>query len=135
MNLDNTLRNQFSKVSRDMSVSATLPPACYHDETILEMERIAVSRTSWLGIGRGDRWSNAGDYAVLSLGGESVIVVRDSQRVLRAFANTCRHRATALLAGEGNVTRIACPFHGWTYGLDGALRGATRMGHATDFAH
>ena len=135
MNLDKTLRNQLSKVSCDMSMSATLPPACYHDEDIAETERIAVSRASWLGIGRGDRWPTAGDFAVLSLGGESVIVLRDTDLILRAFANTCRHRATALLSGEGNVARIACPFHGWTYGLDGALRGATRMGHAPDFAH
>ena len=135
MNLDNALRNQLAKVSSDMATSATLPPACYHNEDVLEAERLAVSHKSWLGVGRGDRWSTAGDYAVLSLGGASVIVLRDTDGDLRAFANTCRHRGTALLSGEGKVTRIACPFHGWTYGLDGTLRGATRMSHADDFAH
>ena len=135
MNTDNALRDELRKVSGDIAASSTLPPACYRDQSVLEVETTAVSHRSWLGIGRGDRWVSAGDYVVLSLGRASVIVMRDEDQVLRAFANTCRHRGTALLTGEGNVARIACPFHGWTYSLDGRLRGATRMGHAGDFQH
>ena len=135
MNPDNTLQGALDKVSRDVTTSSTLPPACYRDATALDAERLVISQRSWLGIGRGDRWASAGDYAVLSLAGASVIVTRDEDKNLRAFANTCRHRGTALLTGEGNVARIVCPFHGWTYALDGSLRGATRMGHASDFRH
>ena len=132
---DKAFHKALENVSRDMAKSSTLPPVCYRDTSALDAERPAISHRSWLGIGRGDRWASAGDYAVLTLGGASVIVTRDQDNNLRAFANTCRHRGTALLAGEGNVPRIVCPFHGWTYALDGTLRGATRMGHASDFCH
>ena len=135
MNLEKAFHSALGNVSREMATSATLPPDCYRDPGVLKAENVAVTHRSWIGIGRADRWASLGDYTVLALGGASVIVMRGEDRCLRAFANTCRHRGTALLNGEGNVARITCPFHGWTYGLDGRLRGATRMGHAGDFRH
>ena len=114
--------------------SATLPPACYHDETVLAAEREQLFRKGWVGIGRGDRWSKPGDFTALDIGGVPVAILRDKDGTLRAFANTCRHRGAKLLEGCGNAQRITCPFHAWTYGLDGTLRGAPRMAHAQDFS-
>src|SRR5262245_41623565 len=118
-----TLTGEFlaslARVDDDATISATLPPACYADPAVFDAECRKVLRSSWLGVGRADRWAQPGDYATLSLGGVPVFVCRDESRRLRAFANTCRHRGTQLLQGHGNVARIACPFHGWTYGLDG----------------
>ncbi len=67
------------------------------------------------------------------MAGVPIIVIRDTAGHLRAFANSCRHRGTQLLEGEGNCGRIACPFHSWTYALDGRLIGAPKMGHTRDF--
>ena len=120
-------------VSEDISMSSTLPPACYTGADVLAAEMSGLLPTSWLGIARADEWKEPGDYRVLDLAGTSTIVVRDEERRLRVFANTCRHRGTRLLDGSGNAARIRCPFHGWTYGLDGSLRGATRMGATRGF--
>ena len=121
------------EVSADISVSSTLPPACYTGTDVLAAEMAGLLRGSWLGLARADELKAPGDYRVLELAGASTILVRDEEGRLRAFANTCRHRGTRLLEGAGNAARIRCPFHGWTYGLDGALRGATRMGATRDF--
>ena len=117
----------------EVDAAATLPPACYTAPEVLSAERSGLLSRSWLGVARADEWREAGDYAALDLAGTSVIVLRDEEGRLRAFANTCRHRGTRLLEGRGNAARIRCPFHGWTYGLDGALRGAPRMGATQGF--
>ena len=119
--------------SGDISVSSTLPPACYTGVDVLSAETTGLLRRSWLGVARTDEWKEPGDYRVLEPAGTSIIVVLDEEGRLRAFANTCRHRGTRLLEGSGNAARIRCPFHGWTYGLDGSLRGATRMGATQGF--
>ena len=116
-----------------VSDASTLPPASYTGADVLAAEESGLLRQSWLGIGRADEWREAGDYSTFELAGAPVIVLRDETGDLRAFANTCRHRGTRLLEGRGHATRIRCPFHGWTYGLDGSLRGATRMGATKGF--
>ena len=120
-------------VNGDISASSTLPPVCYTDADVLEAEMSGLLRWSWLGVARADEWREPGDYRALDLAGTPVILIRDEDRRLRAFTNTCRHRGTRLLGGSGNTARIRCPFHGWTYGLDGSLRGATRMSTTTGF--
>ena len=65
-------------------------------------------------------------------GGESLIVVRDEAGAVRAFYNVCRHRGSRLCSGDGRAARIVCPYHAWTYGLDGALRSAVALPAGTD---
>jgi phenylpropionate dioxygenase-like ring-hydroxylating dioxygenase large terminal subunit len=131
--LSSGLSDDLAKVRPPFAQSPTLPPACYHDPAVLAAEQETIFRRGWVGIGRADRWSKAGDYAALEIGGVPVAVLRGKDGVLRAFANTCRHRGAKLLEGCSNTQRITCPFHAWTYGLDGGLRGAPRMAHAGDF--
>ena len=119
----------------DISVASTLPPVCYTGAEVLAAETSGLLRRSWIGVARADELREPGDYCAFELAGAPVILLRDEARHLRAFANTCRHRGTRLLEGRGNTTHIRCPFHGWTYGLDGSLRGATRMGAARGFRH
>lgn len=121
------LRRELSTVTAPIETSATLPPACYADTSVAEIERDAVFRTSWIGIGRWDQWKNSGDYSTLTIAGIPVIVLRDKSRVLKAYSNSCRHRGSLMVEGSGNAQTIVCPFHRWTYGLDGALRGAPDM--------
>ena len=75
-----------------------------------------------------------GDYAALDLAGVPLILLRDKAGELRAFANSCRHRGTKLLAGSGRCRTVTCPFHGWVYGLDGGLVHAPDMERAEGFA-
>jgi len=129
----NELRDQLARVHGDFETSMTLPPACYVDEAVHQREVDAVFRKSWVGVGRVDRWKAAGDYTAFSLAGVPLVVLRDEAGALRAFANSCRHRGTPLLEGDGRCDHIICPFHGWTYGLDGRLGGAPRMERAEGF--
>jgi phenylpropionate dioxygenase-like ring-hydroxylating dioxygenase large terminal subunit len=110
-----------------------VPPACYSDEAILARELPAIFRRQWIGIGRADRFANPGDYEALDITGAAVIVLRDKEGRLRAFANTCRHRGARLLEGSGSCRSVRCPFHAWSYALDGSLIAAPQMEEAKGF--
>ncbi len=127
------LRHQLARVEPPFYSSDTLPPACYTDPNIFEHELETIFHASWIGIGRADRWKAPGDYAALKVAGVPIIVIRDRKGNLRTFANSCRHRGTQLLEGEGNCRRIVCPFHSWTYAHDGRLIGAPKMGRTLEF--
>ncbi len=118
---------QFAAVQAPIATSATLPPACYHDPDLARLERDAVFSSSWIGIGRHDQWKSPGEYSALNIAGIPLIVLRDRTGQLRVFSNTCRHRGSELLEGTGKVKTISCPFHCWTYTLDGRLMGAPHM--------
>jgi Rieske 2Fe-2S family protein len=112
----------------------TLPAHYYTRTDVFLQEMESFYRESWIGAGRAEAIANPGDYFVRDVAGESVIVLRDAAGAVRAFYNVCRHRGTRLCAeAEGSLAgRIHCPYHGWTYGLDGRLVGAANMGE--DFA-
>jgi Rieske 2Fe-2S family protein len=111
------------------SLSMTLPARYYTDPAVFqdELERFYFGR--WICAGRTERIPNPGDYYLVELAGESVIVARAADGPIRAFFNVCRHRGTRMCTvAEGSLEgRIQCPYHGWTYGLDGALIGAPHM--------
>ena len=79
-------------------------------------------------VGRAEQLPDPGDYLTAEVAGETPIVLRGDDGALRAFANTCRHRGTMLLEGSGSVRRvIKCPYHAWTYALDGRLAGSPNV--------
>ncbi len=79
-------------------------------------------------MGRIDEFANPGDYRVTTISRDEVMILRDREGIMRALCNICRHRMMSLLQGEGNLSgRISCPYHAWTYGLDGQLIGAAHM--------
>ena len=84
---------------------------------------------TWTCLGRADELPNPGDYRTYEVGGSGVIVLRDAEGELRAYHNVCRHRGTRILEAESGtgLTLIQCPYHAWTYGLDGHLAGAPHM--------
>jgi phenylpropionate dioxygenase-like ring-hydroxylating dioxygenase large terminal subunit len=127
------LRADLARVRHPIDEAASLPPACYSDETLFAIERDAIFHASWIGIGRADRWRKPGDYSAMQIAGVPTIVLRDQDGGLRAFANSCRHRGARLLEGDGNCRGVKCPFHGWAYKLDGRLAGAPRMEHTKNF--
>jgi phenylpropionate dioxygenase-like ring-hydroxylating dioxygenase large terminal subunit len=129
----NELRHQLSAVLPDENYSLGIPPACYADDELLALEQNAVFHHGWVGLGRADRWVNAGDYSAMDIGGVPLIVLRSKSGALKVFANSCRHRGSQLLSGDGNCKKIKCPFHWWTYDLDGRLKVYPRMENAVDF--
>ncbi len=107
----------------------TLPRRFYADPDFYraELERFYFKR--WICAGRADQIPNAGDYFTRTLGDESVLVSRDGAGSIHALFNVCRHRGTRLCdQTEGHFAdRIRCPYHNWTYGLDGRLLAAPHM--------
>lgn len=108
-----------------MSIQYTLPRQYFTSETVFrdEIERIFYER--WICVGRADKIARPGDYFIQTVGNENMIIVRDEAGQPRAFYNTCRHRGTLLCENEAGHFRktIQCPYHAWTYALDGRLIG------------
>ncbi|MFT5112383.1 MAG: phenylpropionate dioxygenase-like ring-hydroxylating dioxygenase large terminal subunit [Parasphingorhabdus sp.] len=123
-------RDALAYVSSESASSATLPPVCYSDSGIFDYEVENLFRRGWVSIGRADSCPAAGDFKVFQIGTISVLLIRNQSGQLKSFANTCRHRGSTLLEGHGSCKRIRCPFHSWTYDLDGELTFAPRMKHA-----
>jgi len=102
----------------------TLPAWVYSSPEFYELERERIFKRSWLMVGHTSQVPNPGDYMTLDAIGERALVIRGKDRVLRAFHNVCRHRASRVVVGEagGCANAIVCPYHGWTYDFDGKLR-------------
>jgi len=112
----------------------TLPAPWYVDAEIAELERSRVFGDGWIAIGRADQVSNAGDYFTAELAGEPTVVVRGADGGLRGFFNVCRHHAAAVATDVcGHAQLFRCPYHGWTYGLDGSLKGAPEFAGVCNF--
>ncbi|HXC22262.1 MAG TPA: aromatic ring-hydroxylating dioxygenase subunit alpha [Steroidobacteraceae bacterium] len=124
----------------------TLPSSWYYDEAIYRRERERIFYREWLCAGREEELLAPGDHRVIDIAGESIIVVRNRDAELRAFYNVCRHRGARLcrtddaptpgLAVRGGVIAgrsIICPYHQWSYDLDGHLIGAPHMSSLPGF--
>ncbi len=123
-------RTTFVETTRTYRQGArTLPGRYYTAPEVFAGEAERIFRRSWLCAGRDEEIARPGDYFLLSAAGESVIVVRDEEGTAHALYNVCRHRGTRLCEEErGKLARsIQCPYHAWTYGLDGRLIGAPDM--------
>src|SRR5688572_16799076 len=108
-----------------LSEAFTIPSAWYTDQRVLDLERRTVFSRTWQVAGRVDQLRQPGQYVTGETpAGEPVVVVRGEDGVLRGFFNVCRHHAAAVMSlPEGSATHLRCPYHGWTYGLDGSLKG------------
>ncbi len=110
-----------------------MPKSVYTSPDFLDLEQRHVFAKDWICAGRAETLPEPGDYLTLTIAGEPVIVLRDREGGIRALSNVCRHRMSTLLQGRGSVRSIVCPYHAWTYNLDGSLRGAAAMGQNEDF--
>src|SRR5918994_2496558 len=104
----------------------TLPFDWYSDPAVLRLERDRIFRRAWQYAGRADQAAERGSFFTCDAGGIPIVVVRDDEGTLRAFLNVCRHRGSLVCEGEGRRETLQCPYHAWTYGLDGSLRAAPR---------
>jgi choline monooxygenase len=120
-------------VTLDGVTTITLPSAWYGDPEVHERERRSIFGRSWLFFAFESRLQSPGDYVAADIAGWNVLVVVDDDGSLRGHHNVCRHRAGPLVdAGTGRVPSLVCRYHGWAYGLDGALRSARDFGGELD---
>ncbi len=104
--------------------NVSLPSVCYTSSKFLAREESKVLRRGWHCLGREDEVPCAGDFFTVNILNESLIVVRDSSLEVTVVSNVCRHRAMPVAEGSGNTVMFRCPYHAWTYELDGSLRSA-----------
>ena len=109
----------------DKSINRLLAPWTYFDDELLALESDTLFKRNWQLVGHVSDVPNGGDYKTFDMLGERALVIRGDDGQLRAFHNVCRHRGSRVVAADdGNCARsIVCPFHGWSYQLDGRLRG------------
>jgi choline monooxygenase len=115
--------------------ASTIPSDWYFSSEVADLERRTVFARSWQMVGRTDHVRAAGQYIAGALpSGEPAVVVRGGDGVLRAFFNVCRHHAAAVVTdGEGSAHTLRCPYHGWTYSLEGELKGTPDFAGVCDF--
>jgi choline monooxygenase len=121
--------------SAPLAQASTIPAPWYTDPRILELELRTVFRRAWQCAGRLEQLLRPGDYISGELpGGEPVVVVRGWDGQLRAFFNVCRHHAAAVVTDpQGSTRQFRCPYHGWTYSLEGELKGTPDFTGVCDF--
>ncbi len=112
----------------------TLPQRYFVSPEIFAKESETIFSKHWLVVGHQSQIAKPGDYFLSAVAGESLIVVRDQESMIHGFYNVCRHRGTRLKEQEcGHASVIQCPYHAWTYGLDGQLVGAPHMDEVPGF--
>ena len=113
--------------------SHSINTRCYTDSKFLDIERKQIFHRSWQFLCHEEKLSEPGSYVSMSIEGQSVVAIRNRDGELSAFYNVCKHRGHELLFGVGKIKRITCPYHAWTYNLDGALVTAPRSEHLENF--
>src|SRR5580693_7570564 len=112
----------------------TIPAPWYRDPRIAELERASVFSASWQIVGRLDQVRENGQFFTAEFSREPLVVARGEDDQLRAFYNVCRHHAAAVVTEtQGCAKQFRCPYHGWTYGIDGALKGMVEFDGVCNF--
>ena len=133
MTINQPVRELLANVSAPFDEARAMPPSVYKSAEFLDSELRDVFAKDWVCVGRADALKNPGDYLTYELAGQPLVVLRDAAGALRAMSNVCLHRMSTILEGAGSCRALVCPYHGWTYNLDGTLRGAPAMDLNTAF--
>jgi len=123
----------YTGVRRPLDQAETLPSSSYTSEEFFNREVARIFSSAWQFAGRVDELSEPGQTLVVNTITGSFLVVRDHAGRIRGFRNTCRHRGAQLMTDSAVCRNFICPYHSWTYGLDGALRGAPGMDGVQNF--
>ena len=114
--------------------ASTIPAPWYFDIRIAELERESVFAARWQMVGRVDQVKEPGQFFTIDVNGEPLLIARGEDGILRGFYNVCRHHAAAVVPEKaGCAKQFRCPYHGWTYGNDGSLKGMVEFEGVCDF--
>ena len=107
--------------ARPLAEGTTMPPEAYTSPALLELELREIFEKEWICLGRVEEIPEPGDYFTIAVAGEPLLVVRANADTVRVLSNVCRHKWTRVAGGKGRAKRFVCPYHAWTYDLDGRL--------------
>lgn len=113
--------------------SYSLNSQCYRDPQFQKVEEEQIFHKSWQFLCHEEKLRESGSYMAADIQGQSIVATRDKSGELRAFYNVCKHRGHELMSGEGRANLIVCPYHAWSYNLDGSLKAARRSEHLENF--
>ena len=117
-----------------LAEASTIPAPWYTDQRVFELEKQTVFSRSWQIAARLDQLREPGQYVTTEISGEPIVIVRGNDGKLRGFFNVCRHHAAAVMTeAEGSATQMRCPYHGWTYSLEGELKGTPDFAGVCNF--
>ena len=120
--------NNIAALLRERRPDHTLPQGLYNGQAVFDFDMEAIFARSWLMIGLECELPKTGSYLSITVGDWPIIIVRDRAGTIRAFHNSCRHRGSMICkVGSGTSPKLVCPYHKWTYDLDGSLQAAMRM--------
>ncbi|PTQ11845.1 (2Fe-2S)-binding protein [Sphingomonas oleivorans] len=125
--------DSFASSVKEIEEAETLPPACYTSEEFFRFEKEAIFLREWLCVGREEWVENPGDFFTATHSGEPLVIARDRDGIVHAMSSVCQHRAMLVAEGSGNTRSFVCPYHHWTYDLDGGLVGAPAMNRTCNF--
>ena len=130
-----TAARAFRKTAETFAPGAkALPQRYFVSPEVFAIEQEKIFSRHWLLVGHQSQLPRAGDYFVVNIASESLIITRDQRSTIRGFYNVCRHRGTRLCdKAKGHLSAIQCPYHAWTYRLDGRLIGAPHMDEVPGF--
>ena len=114
--------------------ASTIPATWYTDERVFQLEKETVFGQSWQFAARLDQLRDSGNYVTTEIAGEPIVIVRGNDGEVRGFFNVCRHHAAAVMTETaGRANQMRCPYHGWTYSLEGELKGTPDFTGVCDF--
>ncbi len=133
MNAFDAVAELKANVAVPFNQAHAMPKSVYTAEDFAAKEVEQIFSKEWFCVGRASSLAKPGDYVTLELANQPIMVLRDRGGTLRAQSNVCLHRMSILLKDSGNTGTIVCPYHGWSYNLDGSLRAAPAMTHNEAF--
>ncbi|CAN7668018.1 aromatic ring-hydroxylating dioxygenase subunit alpha [Caballeronia sp. LjRoot34] len=120
--------DQVDSLRRDTANALGLPPEAYYADEIFEFEREHIFKKRWLAAGYASTLPEAGSTLPFTLAGYELVLVRGADQTVRCFHNICKHRGTKVVMEPGTFRTLSCPWHAWTYGLDGKLKATPNVG-------
>jgi phenylpropionate dioxygenase-like ring-hydroxylating dioxygenase large terminal subunit len=126
--MQETSQQLMQRLAAKTRVGYSFDQEFYASEAVFKADMEQIISRKWLLAGHASRIPNKGDYFLFRVGPEQIIVIRENEASVRAFFNVCRHRGSTICqADAGNAPKLVCPYHAWTFGLDGKLLAARLM--------
>ena len=123
--MSETSAQLMQRLAANTRVGYSFDQEFYTSDAVFKADMDQIISRKWIMAGHISRIPIKGDYFLFRIGSEQIIVIRENADSVRAFFNVCRHRGSTICQAEsGNARKLICPYHAWTYGLDGALQGA-----------
>ena len=107
--------------SKPLSHASAMPKEIYTSDKILDLEDALIFSKEWICAGRETEIPKVGDYFTFNIGKQPIIILRGANKKVRAMSNVCLHRMMQIVEGKGNNKNFTCPYHAWSYDLDGKL--------------